>query len=215
MLLVDDDDLQLRALRRAGRSERRLELLFARSAIEAFKLLEAETRPVDLIVMDVYMPDVDGVEACRWLKANTHTAHIPVVLTSVTITPALERVAYDAGAMRTIPKPIDLTKLPLPPIKARQAVDIPSVMTKTTRGADLLVSMLAQAGVDVVFGLPGGAISPVHDALIDNEIRVITTKHEAGAMFAAAGYAHTTGKLGVVAVTSGPGALNAMTGLAS
>jgi acetolactate synthase-1/2/3 large subunit len=75
--------------------------------------------------------------------------------------------------------------------------------------------MLASAGVDVVFGLPGGAISPVHDALLDNSIRVITTKHEAGAMFAAAGYAHTTGRIGVVAVTSGPGALNAMTGLAS
>lgn len=215
VLLVDDDDLQLRALRRAGRSERHLELLFARSAHEAFELLEAETRPIDLIVMDVYMPDVDGAQACRWIKANTRTAHIPVVLTSVTITPALERVAYEAGAIRTIPKPVDLTKLPLPPIKTRQMADIPNVMTKTTRGADLLVSMLAQAGVDVVFGLPGGAISPVHDALIDNEIRVITTKHEAGAMFAAAGYAHTTGKLGVVAVTSGPGALNAMTGLAS
>ncbi len=88
-------------------------------------------------------------------------------------------------------------------------------MTQTTRGADLLVQMLSTAGVDVVFGLPGGAISPVHDALIDHSIRVITTKHEANAMFAAAGYAHTTGKLGVVAVTSGPGALNCMTGLAS
>ena len=83
------------------------------------------------------------------------------------------------------------------------------------RGADLIVGMLADAGVDVVFGLPGGAISPVHDALLDSSIRVITTRHESGAMFAAAGYAHTTGKLGVVAVTSGPGALNAMTGLAS
>jgi acetolactate synthase I/II/III large subunit len=88
-------------------------------------------------------------------------------------------------------------------------------MSQTTRGADLLVEMLSKAGVDVVFGLPGGAISPVHDALIDHSIRVITTKHEAGAMFAAAGYAQTSGKLGVVAVTSGPGALNAMTGLAS
>ena len=83
------------------------------------------------------------------------------------------------------------------------------------RGADVLVSMLAAAGVDVVFGLPGGAISPVHDALLDSPIRSVTTRHESGAMFAAAGYAHATGKLGVVAVTSGPGCLNAMTGLAS
>lgn len=83
------------------------------------------------------------------------------------------------------------------------------------RGADVLVSMLAAAGVEVVFGLPGGAISPVHDALLDSPIRSVTTRHESGAMFAAAGYAHATGKLAVVAVTSGPGCLNAMTGLAS
>ncbi|HEX8790901.1 MAG TPA: thiamine pyrophosphate-binding protein [Polyangiaceae bacterium] len=83
------------------------------------------------------------------------------------------------------------------------------------RGADLIVQMLDDANVDVVFGLPGGTISPVHDALIDSRIRMVTTRHENGAMFAAAGYAQTTGKLGVVAVTSGPGALNAMTGLAS
>jgi acetolactate synthase-1/2/3 large subunit len=74
--------------------------------------------------------------------------------------------------------------------------------------------MLAEAGVDIVFGLPGGAISPVHDALLDTRLRVVTTRHESGAMFAAAAYARS-GKLGVVAVTSGPGALNAMTGLAS
>jgi len=58
-------------------------------------------------------------------------------------------------------------------------------------------------------------ISPVHDALLDSKIRCITNRHESGAMFAAAGYAHATGKLGVAAVTSGPGVLNAITGLAS
>lgn len=83
------------------------------------------------------------------------------------------------------------------------------------RGADLLVAMLGDAGVEVVFGLPGGTISPVHDALLDSSLRAVTTRHENGAMFAAAGYAHATGKLGVVTVTSGPGALNALTGLAS
>lgn len=84
------------------------------------------------------------------------------------------------------------------------------------RAADVLVDVLARAGVEVVFGLPGGPISPIHDALLDRpDMRVITTRHESGAMFAAAGYAHTTGKLGVVAVTSGPGVLNAITGLAS
>src|SRR5262245_9916034 len=68
-----------------------------------------------------------------------------------------------------------------------------------TRTADVLVDILVEAGVEVIFGLPGGPIAPVHDALIDRpEIRTITTRHEAGAIFAAAGYAQTTGKLGVV-----------------
>jgi len=82
-------------------------------------------------------------------------------------------------------------------------------------GADLLVETLLDRGVEVVFGLPGGAIYPIHDALLDSSIRSITTRHESGAMFAAAGYAQAPGKLAVVAVTSGPGMLNAMTGLAS
>jgi acetolactate synthase-1/2/3 large subunit len=84
------------------------------------------------------------------------------------------------------------------------------------RTADTLIDMLVQAGVEVVFGLPGGTIAPLFDALIDRpEIRVISSRHESGAMFAAAAYARATGKLGVVFVTSGPGALNAVTGLAS
>jgi len=86
----------------------------------------------------------------------------------------------------------------------------------STRTADILVDILVEAGVEVIFGLPGGPIAPIHDALLDRpEIRTITTRHEAGAIFAAAGYAQATGKLGVVVVTSGPGILNAMTGLAS
>lgn len=84
------------------------------------------------------------------------------------------------------------------------------------RTADILVDILVNAGVEVIFGLPGGPIAPIHDALIDRpEIRTITTRHEAGALFAAAGYAQATGKLAVVVVTSGPGILNAMTGIAS
>lgn len=84
------------------------------------------------------------------------------------------------------------------------------------RTADVLVDMLIEAGVEVVFGLPGGAIAPLNDALLDHpEVRVVTARHESGAMFAAAAYARVTGKLGVVFVTSGPGILNAMTGVAS
>lgn len=93
-------------------------------------------------------------------------------------------------------------------------LDSPKQLTR--RVSDLIVDLLVQSGVDVVFGLPGGPISTVHDALLDRgEIRHVTTRHESGAMFAAAGYARTTGKLGVAIVTSGPGVLNAMTGLAS
>lgn len=84
------------------------------------------------------------------------------------------------------------------------------------RTADVLVEVLACAGVDLVFGLPGGPISPIHDALLAaGTIRHVQTRHESGAVFAAAGYAHATGRLGVAVVTSGPGILNAMTGLAS
>ncbi len=100
-----------------------------------------------------------------------------------------------------------------PPAEARQRRPTPAVPPR--RASAVLVDMLAAAGVEVVFGLPGGAISPVHDALLDSSIRVITTRHESGATFAAAGYAHITGRLGVCAVTSGPGALNALTGVAS
>ncbi|HEY0190589.1 MAG TPA: thiamine pyrophosphate-binding protein [Kofleriaceae bacterium] len=102
---------------------------------------------------------------------------------------------------------------PLAPPELAAPVGGPAA--RPSRGADILVQLLEAAGVEVVFGLPGGAISSVHDALLDGRIRTVTTRHEAGAMFAAAGHAHATGKLGVVAVTSGPGALNAMTGLAS
>lgn len=84
------------------------------------------------------------------------------------------------------------------------------------RTADILVDILADAGVEVVFGLPGSSIAPIDDALMDRrDMRKIVTRHEAGAAFAAAGYARATGKIGVVAVTSGPGIINALTGLAS
>ena len=85
-----------------------------------------------------------------------------------------------------------------------------------TRAADVIVDTLMAHGVELMFGLPGGPISPVFDALIDRpSVRMITTRHESGALFGACGYARTTGKLGVALVTSGPGAFNALSGLAS
>ncbi|WP_066557141.1 biosynthetic-type acetolactate synthase large subunit [Croceicoccus bisphenolivorans] len=74
---------------------------------------------------------------------------------------------------------------------------------------------LAEQGVEVVFGYPGGAVLPIYDALFsDNRIRHVLVRHEAGAAHAAEGYARSTGKPGVVLVTSGPGATNAVTGIA-
>ncbi len=82
-------------------------------------------------------------------------------------------------------------------------------------GADLLLDALEEQGVDVIFGYPGGAVLPIYDALFKrSSIRHVLVRHEQGAVHAAEGYARSTGKVGVVLVTSGPGATNAVTGLA-
>ncbi len=89
-------------------------------------------------------------------------------------------------------------------------------MAKQTQisGADLLIKTLQEHGVDVIFGYPGGAVLPIYDALFkQNFIRHILVRHEQGAVHAAEGYARSTGKVGVVLVTSGPGATNTVTGL--
>jgi len=82
-------------------------------------------------------------------------------------------------------------------------------------GASILVESLVQQGVEYIFGYPGGAVLPIYDELFeDQRIRHILVRHEAGAAHAAEGYARSTGKPGVVLVTSGPGATNAVTGIA-
>src|SRR5579863_1884568 len=81
-------------------------------------------------------------------------------------------------------------------------------------GAEILVESLVRQGVEFVFGYPGGAVLPIYDALFSDErIRHILVRHEAGAAHAAEGYARSTGKPGVVLVTSGPGATNMVTPL--
>src|SRR5256885_17079847 len=81
-------------------------------------------------------------------------------------------------------------------------------------GADMVIKALVDQGVDVVFGYPGGAVLPIYDALFkQNAIRHILVRQEGGAVHAAEGYARSTGKVGCVLVTSGPGATNAVTGL--
>lgn len=88
-------------------------------------------------------------------------------------------------------------------------------MSVESSGAKILVNSLREQGVEFVFGYPGGAVLPIYDELFDCEdIRHILVRHEAGAVHAAEGYARSTGKPGVVLVTSGPGATNAVTGIA-
>jgi len=81
-------------------------------------------------------------------------------------------------------------------------------------GASSLVQSLESAGVDVMFGLPGGAILPAYDPIFDSKIRHILVRHEQGAGHAATGYAQVTGRVGVCIATSGPGATNLVTPLA-
>ncbi|WP_426958008.1 acetolactate synthase 3 large subunit [Muricoccus radiodurans] len=81
-------------------------------------------------------------------------------------------------------------------------------------GAELVLRALKEQGVEVIFGYPGGAVLPIYDALFQqNAIRHILVRHEQAAVHAAEGYARSTGKVGCVLVTSGPGATNAVTGL--
>ena len=88
-------------------------------------------------------------------------------------------------------------------------------MSEERSGAAILVESLVRQGVEFVFGYPGGAVLPIYDELFgDHRIRHILVRHEAGAAHAAEGYARSTGKPGVVLVTSGPGATNAITGIA-
>src|SRR6202789_3804930 len=85
---------------------------------------------------------------------------------------------------------------------------------QTQSGAEILLRALKEQGVEVIFGYPGGAVLPIYDALFkQNAIRHILVRQEGGAVHAAEGYARSTGKVGVVLVTSGPGATNAVTGL--
>ena len=88
---------------------------------------------------------------------------------------------------------------------------------KTLTGAEIVIECLKEQGVDTVFGYPGGAILNIYDALYKHkdEITHILTSHEQGASHAADGYARATGKVGVCMATSGPGATNLVTGIAT
>jgi acetolactate synthase-1/2/3 large subunit len=84
---------------------------------------------------------------------------------------------------------------------------------KITSGGEKIIQCLEREGVKYIFGLSGGAVMPIFDALVDSDIELVLTRHEQGATHMADGYARSTGKPGVVLVTSGPGATNTVTGL--
>jgi acetolactate synthase-1/2/3 large subunit len=109
---------------------------------------------------------------------------------------------------------------PLPPAALQAALDAASAAVPATagpscdNGARRLLRTLAEAGVDTLFGYPGGAVLPLYDALIDEpRLRHVLVRHEQAAVHAAQGYARSTGRVGVVLVTSGPGMSNTVTGL--
>jgi acetolactate synthase-1/2/3 large subunit len=87
-------------------------------------------------------------------------------------------------------------------------------MSKEMTGAEIVMKALKDQGVEHIFGYPGGAVLPIYDAIFQqDDVRHILVRHEQGATHAAEGYARSTGKVGAVLVTSGPGATNAVTGL--
>ena len=88
--------------------------------------------------------------------------------------------------------------------------------TTSLSGSEAVLQALLAEKVDTIFGYPGGAIMPIYDALFDynDRLRHILVRHEQGAIHAAQGYARTSGRVGVVFATSGPGATNLVTGLA-
>ncbi|MGD9509338.1 MAG: thiamine pyrophosphate-binding protein, partial [Geminicoccaceae bacterium] len=90
------------------------------------------------------------------------------------------------------------------------ATTMPATATDATlTGAQVVIQALVDQGVEVIFGYPGGAVLPLYDALFQqHKVRHILVRHEQAAVHAAEGYARSTGKVGVVLVTSGPGATN-------
>ncbi|MEN6359144.1 MAG: thiamine pyrophosphate-binding protein, partial [Smithella sp.] len=83
------------------------------------------------------------------------------------------------------------------------------------KGTEILLKVLEEEKVDIIFGYPGGAVLDIYDQLYKSDLRHILVRHEQGAVHAADGYARATGKVGVALVTSGPGATNAVTGVAT
>jgi excisionase family DNA binding protein len=110
LLVVDDDPMLLRSMaRELRRHESRVQVALVANGIDAL-LMVGSFKP-HLIVLDVFMPDLDGLEVCRRLKANPETKHVGVVVTSAHLTKELERSGMSAGARRCFEKPIDIAAI--------------------------------------------------------------------------------------------------------
>src|SRR5262249_28243059 len=110
LLVVDDDPVALRALqRRLKPYAARVEVELTQNGIDA--LVRVGSFKPDLIVLDVYMPDLDGIEVCRRLKLNTETRHIGVIVVTAHLTKLIEEDAVAAGALTCVSKPLDLKVL--------------------------------------------------------------------------------------------------------
>src|SRR3954451_4529855 len=105
-----------------------------------------------------------------------------------------------------------ISHLHAPSARKVPVADVPGKV-KVTTGGDKFVQCLEREGVEIVFGLSGGAAMPIFDALVDSKIKLILVRHEQGATHMADVYARATGRCGVALVTSGPGATNTVTGL--
>jgi len=110
VLLVDDNQAQLSSLSRAlKRHAERLELITCNNGIDALVLV-GSYHP-HFVIIDVFMPEIDGLEVCRRLKKRPETKDVQVIIVSGGLTPSLERKALEAGAVRCLPKPIDVQAL--------------------------------------------------------------------------------------------------------
>ncbi|OLT45959.1 acetolactate synthase large subunit [Cellulosimicrobium sp. CUA-896] len=128
-------------------------------------------------------------------------------------TPAAARP--EAPAPTAAPKPAPTPASVAPRTDARRAPSRPAAAGEEMTGAQSIVRSLEEVGAEVVFGIPGGAILPTYDPLMDStRLRHILVRHEQGGGHAAQGYAHATGRVGVTMATSGPGATNLVTPIA-
>src|SRR6266566_2630724 len=142
-----------------------------------------------------------GIETSRSRKIEPQPPGPPAAQPAVSLVP---------GAGGTPPRPSGHAG----EAKAGAAGETPALPDAQMTGAEMVIRALADQGVEHVFGYPGGAVLPIYDALFhQDKVRHILVRHEQGAVHAAEGYARSTGKVGCVLVTSGPGATNAVTGL--